>query len=194
MFQHLSDIKLSPRLLATFEGGRIEEFIPDAVNLSGKGLELRSHKTLILLFSETEASLQLKVADLLGRFHKAAVPGEPSPVLFRRVEGWLAALTDIEWKDRKQQVHALNLPQIAKELALLKEKLTMLRSPVVFAHNDLLGANILCDKSETVYFIDFEYGDYNYRGFDIANHFCEYAGFQCDYSRFPNKVCFVLQS
>lgn len=30
--------------------------------------------------------------------------------------------------------------------------------------------------------IDFEYGSYNYRGFDIGNHFNEYAGYDCDYT------------
>ena len=36
--------------------------------------------------------------------------------------------------------------------------------------------------------MDFEYGAYNYRGFDFANHFCEYAGFDCDWKKhFPNK-------
>ncbi|TQE02342.1 hypothetical protein C1H46_012111 [Malus baccata] len=38
-----------------------------------------------------------------------------------------------------------------------------------------------------LYFIDFEYGSYNYRGFDIGNHFNEYAGYECDYSLLPNK-------
>jgi len=40
---------------------------------------------------------------------------------------------------------------------------------------------------DDVSFIDFEYGNWNYRGFDIGNHFCEYAGFQCDYSLYPSK-------
>ncbi|PSC74962.1 putative ethanolamine kinase [Micractinium conductrix] len=34
-------------------------------------------------------------------------------------------------------------------------------------------------------FIDFEYADWAPRGFDWGNHFCEYAGFECDYSRYP---------
>ena len=34
-------------------------------------------------------------------------------------------------------------------------------------------------------FIDYEYGSYSYRGFDIGNHFNEYAGFECDYSKYP---------
>ena len=36
-------------------------------------------------------------------------------------------------------------------------------------------------------FIDFEYGAYSYRGHDWGNHFAEYAGFECDYSRYPDN-------
>ncbi|RYY35212.1 hypothetical protein EON62_02670 [archaeon] len=74
---------------------------------------------------------------------------------------------------------------------------------VVFAHNDLLSGNILLemkdmhDKSAMaptpteegmtpgarLRVIDFEYGAYNYRGFDVANHFCEHAGFDFDLER-----------
>ena len=52
-------------------------------------------------------------------------------------------------------------------------------SPVVFGHNDLQEGNILCQKADDgsivrLAFIDFEYCSYNYRGFDLANHFCEW--------------------
>jgi len=52
---------------------------------------------------------------------------------------------------------------------------------VVFAHNDLLLGNILThtknqEQSLKVNFIDYEYGDYNYREYDIANHFNEFVG------------------
>jgi hypothetical protein len=30
--------------------------------------------------------------------------------------------------------------------------------------------------ADEVHFIDYEYGNYSYRGFDIGNHFCEFAG------------------
>lgn len=41
--------------------------------------------------------------------------------------------------------------------------------------------------STTMQFIDFEYGSYNYRGYDFANNWCEYAGFEGDYSRYPDE-------
>ena len=57
----------------------------------------------------------------------------------------------------------------------------------------LLAGNILFDKmNDKVYLIDFEYGGTNYRGFDIANHWNEWAGGTqaemngvCEYQRFP---------
>ena len=42
------------------------------------------------------------------------------------------------------------------------------------------------DSLSTMQFIDFEYASWNYRGFDLGNHFTEYAGFECDYSRYPD--------
>jgi len=44
----------------------------------------------------------------------------------------------------------------------------------VFCHNDLLGNNILVvNETSEVRFIDFEYGNYNFRGSDIGNMFAE---------------------
>ncbi|KAJ3094636.1 hypothetical protein HDU97_007740 [Phlyctochytrium planicorne] len=36
--------------------------------------------------------------------------------------------------------------------------------------------------------IDYEYGQYNPRGFDIGNHFCEYAGFDCQWDLYPSEA------
>jgi ethanolamine kinase len=43
------------------------------------------------------------------------------------------------------------------------------------------------DDAEVMTFIDFEYSGWAPRGFDFGNHFCEYAGFDCDYSRYPDE-------
>lgn len=49
-------------------------------------------------------------------------------------------------------------------------------SPTVFCHNDLLLKNIIYHETSGITFIDFEYADFNFQAFDIANHFCEFAG------------------
>ena len=41
--------------------------------------------------------------------------------------------------------------------------------------------------ADSLQFIDFEYGCSSYRGFDWGNHFNEYAGFECDYGRYPDR-------
>ncbi|KAH7704595.1 Choline/ethanolamine kinase family protein [Aphelenchoides avenae] len=60
---------------------------------------------------------------------------------------------------------------------------------LVFCHNDLLIHNILYDdKTEEVHFIDYGYGAVNNQLYDVANHFCEYAGLEdADYSRCPGE-------
>ena len=64
----------------------------------------------------------------------------------------------------------------------------------VFCHNDLLSGNCLYQLNKSISpdrnpgditIIDYEYGGYNFRAFDIANHFNEYAGF--DFSKIPEK-------
>ena len=42
--------------------------------------------------------------------------------------------------------------------------------------------------SKHISFIDYEYASLNPRGFDIANHFNEYAGFECDYTLYPSSA------
>ncbi|KJE90814.1 choline kinase, variant [Capsaspora owczarzaki ATCC 30864] len=69
------------------------------------------------------------------------------------------------------------------EAQWLKAFLLRVPSPVVFCHNDLQEGNILEPSSardtsfrrRPLRFIDYEYGAYNYRAFDIANHFCEWS-------------------
>lgn len=59
----------------------------------------------------------------------------------------------------------------------LRKLLSTARSPIRFCHNDLLFGNIvLSPKKDSVHFIDFEYCGFNHVCYEIANHFCEYAG------------------
>ena len=83
------------------------------------------------------------------------------------------------------------LEQLKQELAFLEGHVTSYtnthKSPVVFSHNDLLLGNIIYNEStEVIKFIDLEYAGANYQGYDIANHFNEFAGVdEPDYSFFP---------
>lgn len=69
------------------------------------------------------------------------------------------------------------MAKLKVEVNFLEMELPKIGSPIVFCHNDLLLKNIIYSKEkQAVTFIDFEYSDYNYQAFDIANHFCEFCG------------------
>lgn len=72
-------------------------------------------------------------------------------------------------------------------------------SQLVFAHCDLLSGNVIVlpkptgclngDKStESVAFIDYEYATPSPAAFDLANHFAEWGGFDCDFSVLPTRA------
>lgn len=67
---------------------------------------------------------------------------------------------------------------------------------MVFSHCDLLSANVIVlpgDNSsskgdrENVHFIDYEYAVPAPAAFDIANHFAEWGGYDCDYGMMPTR-------
>lgn len=64
------------------------------------------------------------------------------------------------------------MKRCVEELEFLEEQLSGTTSDVVFCHNDLLSANILYQaasapeaKPAKVRFIDYEYGNYNWRAY-----------------------------
>jgi ethanolamine kinase len=71
---------------------------------------------------------------------------------------------------------------------------------LVFAHCDLLCANVITlpssdgtatsseDEAATVQFIDYEYATPSPAAFDIANHFAEWAGYDCDFNMMPTRA------
>lgn len=71
---------------------------------------------------------------------------------------------------------------------------------LVFAHCDLLCANVIIHRDNeaepSVSFIDYEYGTPSPVAFDIANHFAEWVGYNCDYSAIPThpqRLAFIRE-
>jgi ethanolamine kinase len=112
------------------------------------------------------------------------------------------------WSVMQKWVHALpcNSPKqearkqlLQKELDRSFKDLDNQRGPgssgFVFGHCDLLSANVImlpkdCASSGDrdslrVSFIDYEYATPCAAAFDIANHFAEWGGYDCDYNMLP---------
>ncbi|GJX37554.1 probable ethanolamine kinase isoform X1 [Tanacetum coccineum] len=115
-----------------------------------------------------------EIAKQLKNFHQVDVPGSKEPQLWTDIIKFLESASTLTFDDGEK--HKLYM------------KITYLNAPVVFAHNDLHSGNLMLNDDERkLYFLDFEYGSYSYRGFNIGNHFNENAGYDCDYKLYPSK-------
>ena len=96
--------------------------------------------------------------------------------------------------NRKERMAKLNVASLEEEIAWVREKCEAieqsdsLMGEIVLGHNDLLSGNILFGEGwDRVRLIDFEYGQKTPIGFDIGNHWCEYAGFDSNFEKgFPS--------
>jgi len=182
---------VGPKLYGSFVNGFVYGYFP------GRPLsphDLRSCK------------LNERIAASLGRWHKMELKEEcqdrkieesnntnvsssSRATIWTTIDDWLSLIPAYYNTDEKnQKFKQMDMDLIRKEAAILEQELRKLNSPIVFTHNDLLSLNIVYqEKNDLLNFIDYEYANYNYRGFDIANHFCEWTGFELDHSKFPNQ-------
>ncbi|CAK7897912.1 hypothetical protein CAAN1_04S02102 [[Candida] anglica] len=90
---------------------------------------------------------------------------------------------------------------LQREFRWLRNELTLnSKSPTVSCHCDLLSGNIIIPEGylenssgtspaiNPIQFIDYEYMLPAPRAFDIANHFAEWQGFECDRSAIPDPT------
>ncbi|KAF0913953.1 hypothetical protein E2562_025367 [Oryza meyeriana var. granulata] len=172
---HLSAAGFGAQLLGTFENGMVQSFIY-ARTLTPSDMK--------------EPRIAAEIAKELRRFHQVDIPGSKEPQLWDDIFKFLkkASVLEFEDKEKQERYETISFREIQDEVKELKDLSDLLHAPVVFSHNDLLSGNLMLnDLEEKLYFIDFEYGSYSYRGYDIANHFNEYAGYDCDYSLYPEK-------
>ncbi|AEO65736.1 uncharacterized protein THITE_2113062 [Thermothielavioides terrestris NRRL 8126] len=124
-------------------------------------------------------------------------PGKPPPNIWTVMQKWIFALpTETEAQRARQAALQQELKTLVSELS---QRPGLGVNGLVFAHCDLLSGNIIVlpksraangEKSaETrVAFIDYEYATPSPAAFDIANHFAEWGGFDCDFSVLPTRA------
>lgn len=173
--KYLSAAGFGAKLLGGFGNGMVQSFI-NARTLAPSDMR--------------QPKIAAEIAKELGKFHKVNIPGPKEPQLWVDILKFFekaSTLTFVE-PDRQKLYETISFEELYKEIIELREFTGLLNAPVVFAHNDLLSGNLMLnEEEERLYLIDFEYGSYNYRGFDIGNHFNEYAGYDCDYTFYPTK-------
>ncbi|OAK98856.1 kinase-like protein [Phaeosphaeriaceae sp. SRC1lsM3a] len=135
-------------------------------------------------------------------------PGKPIPNVWTTMQKWILALPTSTTAQSSRR------DQLMTELESLTKLLGDTpgvggANPFVFAHCDLLSGNVIIEPTPssasasrrssasagseepepaaTVSFIDYEYATPAPASFDIANHFAEWGGFDCDYSAMPAR-------
>ncbi|XP_014878474.1 ethanolamine kinase 1 [Poecilia latipinna] len=180
-FRVLHAHRCAPRLYCTFNNGLCYEF------LQGTALEPEHIRS--------QAVFRL-IARQLAKYHAIHAHNGwvPRSDLWLKMGKYFTLISKC-FKDNDRLNLEVPSPQsLRKELLWLQQSLSVLGSPVVLCHNDLLCKNIIYNKREgSVKFIDYEYAGYNYQAYDIGNHFNEFAGLnEVDYSHYPGQA-FQLQ-
>jgi ethanolamine kinase len=158
----------APPYHGRFENGRVEGFLAGTRALRPE--ELAQH--------------QSPIARRLAELHSM---GRPPDQLWSTLERWTRAAEETGRAQAELRLIRAAVEELRKEAARRGGGAPF---EVVLAHNDLLSGNVLLhEHSGEVTFIDYEYGAGAPAAFDMANHFCEYAGFDSDFARgFPSEA------
>ncbi|KAI0478739.1 kinase-like protein [Xylariaceae sp. FL0804] len=141
--------------------------------------------------------------------------GKPPPNVWTVMQKWIRALpTETKTKRARQESLQKELALLIKELS---QRPGLGENGLVFAHCDLLSGNVIIEPTPkgpgtapdgeangdestdglssptattttTVSFIDYEYATPSPAAFDLANHFAEWGGFECDHSVLPTRA------
>ncbi|KAI8985201.1 kinase-like domain-containing protein [Pilobolus umbonatus] len=178
----LSQLNIGPHLLGTFDNGRFEEYL-ESTTLTRE--DIRDPVT-----SKQIASRLQQLHSIVDTYPPYREPLE----VWSTIDKWYRLLDTTPLLSQLQQKHSGDLSlfdviHLRNEIELAKIITNRRKTPTVFAHNDAQYGNILRvkDTNELVV-IDFEYAGYNPRGYDIANHFCEWMyNYHGDQPAYMNK-------
>ena len=156
------------KVYGTFVNGLVYSYIPGRTLCIGDLIDLNT-------FNKTAISI--------ANMHKLNPPSiKKVPILFITLRKWISNVP-LEYLDPKKKPYDVKI--IKQELIFMEENLKN-RSDIVLCHNDLLLKNFIINEKD-VEVIDYEYSAYNYRAFDIVNHFNEWCGFDLNWDNFPNE-------
>ncbi|VDO94020.1 unnamed protein product [Soboliphyme baturini] len=160
-------------LYCTFANGLVCSFLPGST-LNPKQL---ADQKISRLISNSMASMHALAAHVAKSLYLEKT-GEHylANVMSLLVSKTINAPCDI-WNRFRKLKFPLSKAQLAEEHSFCSQLCLRLKSEIVFCHNDLNMYNMIYNGQENaVHLIDVEFAGLNYQAFDIANHFCEFAG------------------
>ncbi|KAL8729890.1 MAG: hypothetical protein Q9166_004447 [cf. Caloplaca sp. 2 TL-2023] len=205
---------LAPELLARFQNGLMYKFIRGQVCKSQdltqeriwRGVAHRIaewHALLPVISSPTSTAVNGSDDPLFtqpssqARLSAEAInnitPRKAAPNVWTVMQKWIFALPTASEKERQRNDKLQE--ELERTVADLADVPSLGDDGLVFAHCDLLSGNVIVHPHdpegsrsvETVSFIDYEYATPAPAAFDLANHFAEWGGFECDYKVLPTR-------
>ena len=187
----LSRHGLAPPLLARFANGLLYRFVVGRVCSVDDLAVPATWSAVARRLGEWHGVLPTYPADLAC----GSSPVAPATDLWGVLHKWIQALPAASDAQKAQR------EELARELAVLETAQSSggygLKGQdggwgLVTGHCDLLNGNVIIlpgisNREREVHLIDYEYSTPCERAFDIANHFAEWGGFECDYSKLPTR-------
>ena len=188
--------KLAAQIYCSFENGYIVDYI------EGNAIEVEqmSDPKMSKLIAAKIAEWHCSLPPIPPPFTSSPLHAAHTPVPTHtrpKVEGkrgmwvtinrWLAVAEDTVPAEEL----AVGIKEIVENEARLIAKYA--DRPLVMCHNDINYGNVLYNpdpnvaENDHVSFVDYEYAAFNFRGFDIGNHFNEYGGLVLDFSKYPTR-------
>ncbi|KAJ2555428.1 hypothetical protein EV175_002269 [Coemansia sp. RSA 1933] len=179
----LSPLGIGPKMYSIFGNGRIEEYLESTM------LTIDS-----LRHASTSRNIARRMCELhtlvsYYRPHGSGIPGDRGAeflngkaLLWQKVDSAMQIIHE-KWDEVRskasnnaQCVEILdNWNKVEQTIKKFRNHVDKIGSPMVFTHNDLQADNILrLESNGKIEIVDYEFSGYGYRGFDIANHFCEW--------------------
>ncbi|KAM0244085.1 hypothetical protein ACHAP5_006567 [Fusarium lateritium] len=182
----LADHNLSSSPLVRFANGHAYEFISGLVCSEADMSQTEISRGVARELAKWHATLSLVEV----RSAQEILSHEPG--VWATAKKWLNAISEHPSRS-KTEIEALHekFQYLADQLLPSDDAL----EPLVLGHGDLLCANIIVQSSAddigatdvaAVRFIDYEHATYCPRAFELANHFAEWTGFECDYNLLPS--------
>lgn len=174
-WRQLAEYGFAAPLYGKFNNGLICGF------LEGKSLKIEEMR---------DSRFHVNIAKRIAQLH-TSVPTNGKTLVFEKMKTFLKQIDPKFEKSCQQEFFEKNFPKdLEAEIKRIESLIVKLKEPIAFCHNDLLVHNIVYnEEKKSIEFIDYEYAFPNYALYDIANHFCEYAGVEGtpDYSKCMSK-------
>lgn len=172
LLRKCGNLSLTPKLYAIFDNGYISEFL---------------HGDCITVPMMADPVFCRKIATLTAKWHSLKPEADERKQLDANI--WKTIDTYISLA-KSNKVDPSFLAQVVRELEITKKDITKHSDldEILLCHNDLNHGNIInIEKKNSIVFVDLEFAGFNYRNFDLANHFCEWAGLELKYELCPTK-------